>query len=42
LWPLVEWQGTVVWMQGAEVESEIARACGLEISTEALGADHAP
>jgi tRNA(Ile)-lysidine synthase len=38
-WPLVEWQGTVVWMQGAEVESEIARACGLEISTEALGAD---
>jgi tRNA(Ile)-lysidine synthase len=33
-WPLVEWQGELVWMLGAELESELATAAGLEISTE--------
>jgi tRNA(Ile)-lysidine synthase len=33
-WPLVEWQGELVWMRGAELESELAAAAGLEICIE--------
>lgn len=32
-WPVVEWQGELVWMQGAEVESGAAREAGLAIAT---------
>lgn len=37
VWPIVEWKGEVVWMRGAEVESQLASAAGLEISTETPG-----
>ena len=28
-WPVVEWQGEIVWMQGVELESEMAEDAGL-------------
>lgn len=34
-WPVVEWQGEIVWMQGVELESEIAQNAGLTILAEA-------
>ena len=35
-WPLVEWQGEVVWMRGVDLDSELAASAGLEISTVPL------
>jgi len=34
-WPVVEWRGEIVWMQGVELESEMARDAGLKILAEA-------
>ena len=33
-WPVVEWQGEIVWMQGVELESDMAEDVGLKILTE--------
>ncbi|HEY0757777.1 MAG TPA: tRNA lysidine(34) synthetase TilS [Acidisarcina sp.] len=30
-WPVVEWAGKIIWMRGAEIESEAAEAAGLII-----------
>ncbi|HYK34919.1 tRNA lysidine(34) synthetase TilS [Alloacidobacterium sp.] len=38
-WPVLEWQGEIVWVRGAEVESSIAAAAGLEIETRDLSWD---
>jgi tRNA(Ile)-lysidine synthase len=35
-WPVVEWQGEIVWMQGVELESEMAQGAGLEILAESV------
>lgn len=35
LWPVVEWNGEIVWMQGVELESEVAQDAELRIFTEA-------
>ncbi len=35
-WPLVEWQGELVWMRGAELDSELATLAGLEITAVPL------
>ena len=35
-WPVLEWQGEIVWMLGAEVESAAASAAGLRIAAEKL------
>jgi tRNA(Ile)-lysidine synthase len=35
-WPLVEWQGELVWMQGVELESQVAVLAGLEITATPL------
>jgi tRNA(Ile)-lysidine synthase len=37
-WPVLEWQGEIIWMQGAEVESAAAVATGLRILAEKLPA----
>ena len=33
-WPVVEWRGEIVWMQGVDLESEMARDAGLTILAE--------
>ncbi|MGC1294740.1 MAG: tRNA lysidine(34) synthetase TilS [Alloacidobacterium sp.] len=33
-WPVLEWQGEIVWMQDAEVESTAGTAAGLKIEVE--------
>ncbi|WP_254062371.1 tRNA lysidine(34) synthetase TilS [Acidobacterium sp. S8] len=35
-WPVLEWQGEIVWMQGAEIESPAASAAGLKILAEKM------
>jgi tRNA(Ile)-lysidine synthase len=35
-WPVLEWQGEIVWMRGAELESRIGMASGLKIEVEEL------
>lgn len=35
-WPVVEWQGEIVWMRGIEVESAAGAASGLKIEMEVL------
>ena len=34
--PVLEWQGEIVWMQGAEVESEAARSAALTIAAHPI------
>jgi tRNA(Ile)-lysidine synthase len=36
IWPVLEWQGEIVWMQGMEVTSRIGGAAGLKIETQEL------
>jgi hypothetical protein len=38
-WPVVEWKGEIVWMQGVELESEMAEGAGLKIIVEAATAN---
>ena len=38
-WPVVEWQGEIIWMQGVELESEMAQDAGLKILAEAANAN---
>jgi tRNA(Ile)-lysidine synthase len=35
-WPVLEWQGEIVWMRGVEVESTAGAASGLKIEVEVL------
>jgi len=35
-WPVLEWQGEIVWIRGAEVESAAAVSAGLVIRTHDL------
>ena len=35
-WPVLEWQGEIVWMRGAELESAVSAASGLTIRAENL------
>ena len=35
-WPVLEWQGEIVWVRGAEVESAAGTAAGLRIVVEEL------
>jgi tRNA(Ile)-lysidine synthase len=35
-WPVLEWQGEIVWMRGVELESRIGIAAGLKIEVEEL------
>lgn len=35
-WPVLEWQGEIVWMRGAELESRAGAAAGLRIEGEDL------
>jgi tRNA(Ile)-lysidine synthase len=37
-WPVIEWQGEIVWMLGVELESEAAQDAGLIILAEPLSA----
>jgi tRNA(Ile)-lysidine synthase len=38
-WPVVEWQGEIVWMQGLELDSEVAQDAGLKILAEPASAN---
>ncbi len=35
-WPILEWQGEIVWMRGAELESQAGAAAGLKIEAKDL------
>lgn len=35
-WPVLEWQGEIVWMRGAEVESKAGAAAGLKVEVRDL------
>jgi tRNA(Ile)-lysidine synthase len=35
-WPILEWQGEIVWMRGAELESQAGTAAGLKIEARDL------
>jgi tRNA(Ile)-lysidine synthase len=35
-WPVLEWQGEIVWMRGAVIESSLGEAVGLKITTHDL------
>jgi tRNA(Ile)-lysidine synthase len=35
-WPILEWQGEIVWMRGAELESQAGAAAGLKIEARDL------
>jgi tRNA(Ile)-lysidine synthase len=35
-WPVLEWQGEIVWMRNTEVESAAGRSTGLKIEVEGL------
>jgi tRNA(Ile)-lysidine synthase len=43
-WPVVEWQGEIVWMRGADVESPMAVAAGLNLTMDEMPetAHHVP
>jgi tRNA(Ile)-lysidine synthase len=35
-WPILEWQGEIIWMRGAELESQAGAAAGLKIEARDL------
>jgi tRNA(Ile)-lysidine synthase len=35
-WPVLEWQGEIVWMEGAELESSAAAKVGLSVTAERI------
>lgn len=36
LWPVLEWQGEIIWMRGAEIENDMCRSLGLKVETKEL------